>query len=131
MADLLVVPIRLDALCLDTDTSAVGPLADFRELPYVDPRTGRDHGPDVPYLSEQLLPVPFQDESFRLKAGVHLHWALPDALTRLTQDGEDTRVPAAPDRWLVTRTVGGAVNGQWVVESDFLADPDGSGGGAT
>jgi hypothetical protein len=131
MADLLVVPIRLDALCLDTDTSAVGPLADFRELPYVDPRTGRDHGPDVPYLSEQLLPVPFQDESFRLKAGVHLHWALPDALTRLTQDGEDTRVPAAPDRWLVTRTVGGAVDGQWVVESDFLADPDGSGGGAT
>lgn len=129
MADLLVVPVRLDALHLGTDMDAVGPSADFSQLPYVDPVTGRDIRPDTPYLSEAVIPEPFQDQSFRLKAGVHLHWALPDALTRMTQDASGTRTPAVPDRWLVTRTSRGTVDGQWVVESDYLAAPDGAGGG--
>jgi hypothetical protein len=140
MADLLVVPVRLDALYLDSDTDAVGPLADFGQLPYVDPRSGRDMLPDTLYLSEAVIPMPFQDQNFRLKSGVHLHWALPDALTRIThdsaeiptaQDGVGMRMPAVPDRWLVTRTVNHEVDGQWVVESDFLAPPGESGGGVT
>lgn len=131
MADLLVVPVRLDALYLEKDTATVGPLADFGQLPYADPGTGRDIQPDTPYLSESIVPAPFQDETFRLKAGVHLHWALPDALTRMTQDDSGTHTPAVPDRWLVTRTVNNTVDGQWVVESDYLAAPDDTGGGIT
>lgn len=50
---------------------------------------------------------PFADAAV-LEPGVHLHWALPDALTRartLTPDDGDQAVifPAVPDRWLVLR----------------------------
>ncbi|WP_345464792.1 hypothetical protein [Actinoallomurus oryzae] len=62
---------------------------------------------------------------------MHLHWALPDALTRMTNDDSGTRIPAVPDRWLVTRTANGTVDGQWVVESDYLAPPGDAGGGVT
>ncbi|MCD0453318.1 hypothetical protein LO762_29665 [Actinocorallia sp. API 0066] len=75
----------------------------------------------MPYLSDVVLPVAFQDQDFTLRAGVHLHWSLPDTLTRLVQTGGGTRVPAVPNRWLVTRRRGGAVEGAWVVESDYAA----------
>lgn len=38
-----------------------------------------------------------------LAQGVHLHWALPDALTRGHIDGNALQFPALPDRWLVLR----------------------------
>ncbi len=61
----------------------------------------------------------------RLEAGVHLHWALPDALTKASVNETQTAVqfPAAPNRWLITRFV---MNGStptatsWVIESDAL-----------
>jgi len=47
----------------------------------------------------------FTDPSPGLPRGVHLHWALPDALTRAQVDplGQTLRFPAVPDRWLVVR----------------------------
>jgi hypothetical protein len=54
----------------------------------------------------RLSGVPFNHEA-ELEAGVHLHWALPDALTRArfvdTDDGHRTLFPGVPDLWLVTR----------------------------
>ena len=60
-------------------------------------------------------------------AGVHLHWAMPDALLRgkLADNGPTNRLalPALPDRWVVLRVVApkGAsapvVRG-WVIEAD-------------
>jgi hypothetical protein len=121
MANVLIVPVRLDALVLDQETAVVEAAADFSRLPYADPLDGRDRHADSPYLSERILPIPFQDE-MRLKPGVHLHWSLPDALTRLVQDGEGgTRVPVVPNRWLVTRAGPGVTDRRWVVESDYLA----------
>ncbi len=47
-----------------------------------------------------------------LEAGIHVHWALPDALTRAKHIGENSRTntapqqivfPGVPDFWLVTR----------------------------
>ncbi|RVX45798.1 hypothetical protein EDD27_8620 [Nonomuraea polychroma] len=104
---------------------------DFSRLPYVEQTTGKDHNSDTSYLSDKLVPIPFRDRTLRLKPGVHLHWTLPDALTRLEQQGGVTQVPAAPDRWLVTRSRDGVVDAQWVVESDFLAPPGDRGGGIT
>jgi hypothetical protein len=127
MSRLLVVPVHLDALCLTGERQVTEPLADFTRLPYVDPVDGHDHQADQPYVSETLLSAPFQDQGFRLKAGVHLHWALPDALTRIGQRDRAGAAPAVPNRWLVTRSRGGAVEQQWVVESDFLAE-DNAGG---
>ena len=79
-AAILMVPIRLDALYLKKDRSVVETMADFSRLPYVDGK--RDVNPDVANLSEEILSQPFEDRGLQLKAGVHLHWALPAALTR-------------------------------------------------
>jgi hypothetical protein len=77
---------------------------------------------------EDGLPDPFVEGEVR-PAGVHLHWAMPDALLRgaLTDraDGAGNRLslPALPDRWAIVRIVQpkGAtevnVTG-WVVEAD-------------
>lgn len=41
----------------------------------------------------------------KLATGVHLHWSLPDALTRASVDADARTIqfPAVPDRWLVIR----------------------------
>ncbi len=73
------------------------------------------------------MPDPFDVGSPR-PAGVHLHWAMPDALLRgtLTQraDGVANRLglPVLPDRWVVLRIVsprGGreVVTTGWVLEA--------------
>ena len=81
----------------------------------------------VPALSGS----PFGGE-VTLKPGVHLHWALPDALTRARSFDRDQDVarPGVPDRWLVVRfnavTESSALLGRiprrswraWVVQSD-------------
>jgi hypothetical protein len=122
VTDVLVVPVRLAALYFEEAADVVGAV-DFTRLPYVDPVTRRDVRPGTPYVSEEILPKPFQDQSFTLQAGVHLHWSLPDALTRLVQRDGTTQVPSVPNRWLVTRRRDGRVERSWVVESDYLAAP--------
>src|SRR5688572_10066624 len=108
MSGLLLVPIHLDALCLETDLSVVEAKCDFTRLPYWDGE--REVNPDIANISEELLAYPFQDRGLQLRAGVHLHWALPDALTKGTNTTEETTAarkltfPAVPNRWLVTRS---------------------------
>jgi hypothetical protein len=124
--EILMVPIHLDALYLKKDRSVVETMADFSRLPYFD--GNRDINPDVANLSEEILSQPFEDRGLQLQAGVHLHWALPDALTRGYQprkaSGKESErsinFPRVPNRWLVTRTDAGGGHRQWVVESDYL-----------
>ncbi len=86
---------------------------------------------------EDGMPDPFTEGSPR-PAGVHLHWAMPDALLRGTldarADGSANRLalPLLPDRWVVLRLllpVGSSdvtVTG-WVLEADrAVAVPLGS-----
>lgn len=64
-----------------------------------------------------------------LTAGIHVHWALPEALTRGNYDKKTTRLQFAhvPNRWLLSRVV---INGtnftrkSWIIESDTLERPD-------
>lgn len=144
MSNILLVPIHLDALVLHQKQVVVEAMADFTRLPYDDGR--QDRNASVPYLSEEILSQPFQDRGLHLNAGVHLHWALPDALTKGYMDlgtkadrqskAQDARMlldaysrpstvtfPPVPNRWLVTRSRSGAVERQWVVESDYLFPP--------
>jgi len=118
----LVVPIDVEALCVggpDTDTQGgppptVGPLADFSQLA------------DEPYVGRAVAAPPLAGEQ-PLAEGIHVHWALPDALTQGLQD--ETGVvdfPAVPNRWLVTRILVPASGpppapASWVVESDRLS----------
>lgn len=76
-------------------------------------------------VNRSLMKGPAQS----LEAGVHLHWALPDALTRGRSvddaNGGTLAFPAAPNRWLVHRVVvsgGQARRTSWVVLSDLLSD---------
>jgi hypothetical protein len=57
--------------------------------------------------------------------GVHLHWALPDALTQGSGKSAASQIdfPLAPNRWLIARfniASGPPVSKFWVVESDYL-----------
>jgi hypothetical protein len=129
MSSVLFVPLHLDALPLADDRTVVGPRADFTLLPYFNGE--HDVNPDVANVSEDIVARPFEDLTLYLKAGVHLHWALPDALARGVARSDGTEFPAVPNRWLVIRSrpdAQGKMVGEkrWVVESDYLY-PDGAG----
>ena len=123
MSNILMVPIHLDALHLESGQSVVEAMADFTKLPYFDGT--RDVNPDVANISEEIVSQPFQNENLSLKPGIHLHWALPDALTKGVQSDKGTTFPAVPNRWLITRSGVGTTK-QWIVESDYLY-PEGEG----
>ncbi|PAX59966.1 hypothetical protein [Brunnivagina elsteri] len=121
MNNVLMIPIHLDALYLKSDRLVVEAMADFSRLPHQDQR---DVNPNIANISEEIVSQPFQNQNLYLKAGIHLHWALPDALTKgiQTQDNNQTKTafPAVPNRWLVTRSRGDKIEQQWVVESDYI-----------
>jgi len=124
-----MVPIHLDALQVKSEEVVVEASADFSRLPYND--GAKDVNSEIANISEEITSQPFQNENHRLKPGVHLHWALPDALTKGVQTSDGAGFPAAPNRWLVTRSVKDTkgkyqVDKQWVVESDYLY-PEGAG----
>jgi hypothetical protein len=90
------VPIKVDALVVRPN-QASQVWADCALKP--DPtKTG-------PITRYDILPAPFAELPGTRTAGVYLHWALPDALTRGVADatGDTTNFPAAPDRWLILR----------------------------
>jgi hypothetical protein len=126
----LVVPVRVDLLTVQERvevegrvvqeaTVTAGPSVDFSRLPYHDGK--RDVNPGRPYLGESVADTPFEEAAAWLPAGNHLHWALPEALTRGRHRPGGGEVapsldfPRVPDRWLV-----GAADGWSVVESDYL-----------
>jgi hypothetical protein len=112
----VLVPVQVDALVLAEPT---GGFADCR-MSDPDPAGGR----------QDLLPPPFADRAASRPAGVHLHWALPDALTHTRPTVEPAAdgtapvadMPAIPDRWLVVRLSRGATPDRralraWVIEA--------------
>ncbi len=141
LSNALVVPVDIRALCVgDTDvngsvknpygTKDFSRLApDFSLLPYAKDGTAHNKGP---YISYQVLPDSFQPVSDPLDVGIHLHWALPDAIAHGAQSEESGSIefPPAPNRWLVVRIATNSANPEkpasdlkaWVVESDRLWD---------
>lgn len=75
-----MVPVHLDALDLKHEKSVVEAMADFSRLPYCN--GNRDVNSDLANISEEIVSQPFQNQNLWLKAGIHLHWSLPDALTK-------------------------------------------------
>ena len=77
-------------------------------------------------LGDQLAPQPFTARVPGPDPGVHLHWAMPDALTRGQQTKDGMEFPKLPNRWLVVRLweANGVHARAWVVISDALADDD-------
>src|SRR5262245_22036953 len=102
MSSILMVPIHLDALQVKSEEVVVEASADFTRLPYNN--GAKDINSEIANISEEITSQPFQNENLRLKSGLHLHWALPDALTKGIQTPNGYAFPAAPNRWLVTRS---------------------------
>lgn len=106
----VLVPVSLQALVV-TAQNAAGPWADVA--------VRRDA------QNQLLAPPPFTDQAPR-PVGVHLHWALPDALSRgkVAKGGTgDPAFPLVPDRWLVVRMAWNADRSRrvvtaWVIESE-------------
>lgn len=126
----LVVPIDVVAFCVsEIDSQERTPNVGFSGATI-------DYGALIPTNADAYLGAnahqPLTNSPLHsLEAGVHLHWALPDALTKRTAGGSaPLAFPAVPNRWLVTRF---AINSDsvtptsFVVESDALATtlPDG------
>ena len=118
----LVVPIDVAALAVGVDDrlqSFAKVAHDFSGLPNPD-ATGRVVDETVPHLASLVTPQAFQTGG--LSPGVHLHWALPDALARGETDGGKVRFTVTPNRWLVVRITDTCT--AWVVESDHVWGPE-------
>ncbi|WP_072923866.1 hypothetical protein [Microcystis aeruginosa] len=116
----LLVPVYLDALYLPTKTNVLGEMTDYSKLPYY--KNSQLVNRSSAYISETVLTVPFTQPQLTLKAGIHLHWSLPDALTNgIARDGEQgITFPLVPNRWLIIRRGSNIAEKKWVVESDYL-----------
>ena len=118
-ASSLVVPIHLNAWVVDSQNQEghAWYYADFNNLSKF----------------ESVLPEAFDtsDES-KPEVGIHLYWALPDALTHGEQspDGKQFTFPCVPNRWLVVRFNTTKDNKWqaklWVVQSDYIGSTAGS-----
>ena len=123
MSQTLLIPIHVDALCLDSNQAVVGTMVDYKNLPYI--YQGHTYpaalSEKLYNLSENILAGLFEGNlNLTLKAGIHLHWALPDGLTNGEHDETGTTFPQVPNLWLILRRGGEQGDKQWIVESDYL-----------
>lgn len=129
MPTVLLVPMHIDALYVAENTNVRKALADYSKLPYEYQDSNRhwnaSGGVPSANLSETILSPPMDTDTLPLGPGIHLHWALPAALTHSAEQDADGahRFPVVPNRFLVTRSRNEKIEQQWVVESDYLA-PD-------
>jgi hypothetical protein len=116
-ASSLLVPIQLDAWVVTSQNQQ--PLAYY----FADYTRLRNF--------QSPIPDPFDvSTAARPATGVHLHWALPDALTHGRQSSATSSVtfPLVPNRWVVVRfgpTDTSRACTMWVIQSDY------TGAGAT
>jgi len=122
MSKIVLVPVSLDALYLKYATSVAHAKVDFSRLPFCDGK--RDWYADTVNLSESIISQPFQNPNLHLKPGIHLHWALPDTLTKGKHTDVGVTYPAVPNRWLVIRKGEGVPEEKWLIESDYLYPPE-------
>ena len=118
----LLVPINVEALVAGASSGRWTDLSpDFSRL-Y-----------EGTILGSQVAPRPFDAKPQGPPAGIHLHWALPDALTRGRQERPANareplgapEFPLIPNRWMVQRISQKPQTNEiavraWIIESDSL-----------
>ncbi|KAA2239607.1 hypothetical protein F0L74_25790 [Chitinophaga agrisoli] len=119
MSEQILVPIKIEALVVD-ETTAKDPGYNWKSF-YI------DYEALASRQGTRLEPADLKElqQGGFCEKGIHLHWALPAALTNgIHKDGK-ALFPAVPNRWLVIRTH--LLNGQpvlkkWLLESDHISD---------
>ena len=117
---MLVVPVDVVALCIGEvdEQEATNGFAGATAVYSAQEADGAALGSNV---TREFSDPPWE----QMKKGIHLHWALPDALTRAGTESGSLEFPAVPNRWLVTRFVfEGATPtlSSWLIESDALQE---------
>lgn len=119
MSDKILVPIKIEALIVDKVTA--------KDTAYNWKNFYIDYDGLFTRLGPYLEPGDLRNlnQGGFCEKGIHLHWALPAALTNgIGKDGQ-TLFPTVPNRWLVIRThlVNNLpVTKKWIVESDYIGD---------
>jgi hypothetical protein len=117
----LVVPIDIVGLCIGEDDAQQATSGFAGATAVYQDQVQSGHQAFLGSNASRGFDDPPWDQ---LEVGVHLHWALPDGLTRGGGPGAELSFPATPTRWLVTRI---AITGNtpttrsWLIESDALA----------
>jgi hypothetical protein len=114
----LLVPIHVDAWGVDSTNQE---LTTWYEANYAN-------------LEQFQSPI-YTDTGSKPSLGIHVHWALPDALTRghKADAASGLEFPFVPNRWLVARFSAqdtAAPFKAWVIQSDSIAPADASSGSA-
>jgi hypothetical protein len=116
----LLVPIAVEALPVDKNGNSVKYAA-------LTPQYNSIEEEEV-VLGDLIVKGPFSTGQ-NLEQGVHLHWALPDALTHGSQDSTGNMdYPCVPNRWFVQRMYTSTGSDSkpvitikaWLIESDFI-----------
>lgn len=119
-ADGLVVPVDVVALCVGaTDAVDVAPHLAGTTAAF-DTQVTPAH---QAFLGANVDIGFDQSPWHQVEQGVHLHWALPDALTKASTTSGKLEFRAIPNRWLVTRILtqdGTPVTRSWLVEGDAV-----------
>lgn len=118
MSEKILVPIKIEALVVDKITA--------KDTAYNWKNFYIDYDGLFTRLGTFLEPGELKElnQGGFCEKGIHLHWALPAALTNGIQREGKALFPAVPNRWLVIRTH--FVNNQpvirkWLLESDYIS----------
>jgi hypothetical protein len=108
---------------VDTAVLELGlPMADFSKLPFYLADGVTTVNPDALNLAQTAFNVALgrddgvSGNGLNFPKGLHLHWALPDALATGHNRNQQTVFPPVPNRWLVRRLDHtGTLQKSWVV----------------
>jgi hypothetical protein len=121
----LVVPVDMTAFCVGINDQQLP--GGTRSFAGATTTFTNQIGQNNAFLGSNVI-IPLSESPLnQLTAGIHVHWALPEALTRGNYSKESTKLSFAlvPNRWLLSRIV---VNGSnvarksWIIESDTLQE---------
>lgn len=125
---LISVPIRIEGKYLPSPEQAESPMADFSQLPWYSHEKNQDVNFNHPFTSQVSLRRAFQPPTTLLDQGVHLHFILPHYLGRKVPEALaldcSGDMPAAPNRWLISKIEKNGAPIQWYLESDYIHPED-------
>jgi len=119
MSEKILVPIKIEALAVDEITAT--------DSAYNWKNFAMDYEGLAAKLGTYMEPVGLKELSQGgfCEKGIHLHWALPAALTNAIHKNNKAIFPAVPNRWLVIRTHlvnDKPVTNKWLIESDYISE---------